>query len=159
MRFLIVAVGHRQPAWVSGAVGEYVKRMPREARVDLIEIRPEPRSDSGSENAVAKLLEREAVRIAAAVPRGAAIVALDESGEALTTRGFAARMEQWLSGGRDVAFLIGSADGLDTTLKARAERTLSLSPLTLPHGLARVVLAEQIYRAHSLLSGHPYHRG
>ncbi len=158
MRFLIVAAGHRQPAWVSSAFGEYAKRMPREARVELTEIRPEPRNDAGSESAVARLLEREAVRFAAAIPRGTAIVALDEAGEALTTRGFAARMEQWLSGGRDVAFLIGSADGLDPTLKARAERTLSLSPFTLPHGLARVVLAEQLYRAHSLLSGHPYHR-
>ena len=86
------------------------------------------------------------------------MVALDEAGEALSTRALAGRMEQWLSGGRDVAFLIGSADGLDATLKAEAERRLSLSALTLPHGLARVLLAEQLYRAHSLLRGHPYHR-
>ena len=158
VRFLIVAVGHRQPVWVDTAFGEYAKRMPREARVELIEIRPEPRAEAGTESAVAKLLQREAGRIAAAVPPGTSMVAMDETGESLTTRALAARMEQWFSGGRDVAFLIGSADGLDAKLKASAERRLSLSPLTLPHGLARVLLAEQLYRAHSLLRGHPYHR-
>jgi 23S rRNA (pseudouridine1915-N3)-methyltransferase len=158
MRFLIVAVGHRQPAWVNTAFAEYAKRMPREARIELIEIRPEPRADAGSGSAVTKLLQREATRIAAALPPGISVVALDESGESVTTRALAARMEQWFAGGRDVAFLIGSADGLDETLKASAERRLSLSALTLPHGLARVLLCEQVYRAHSLLRGHPYHR-
>jgi 23S rRNA (pseudouridine1915-N3)-methyltransferase len=158
MRFLIVAVGHRQPGWVDNAFGEYTKRMPREARVELIEIRPEPRADASTESAIARVLQREAVRIASAVPPGTAIVALDESGESVTTRALAARMEQWFAGGSDVAFLIGSADGLDANLKAGAQRRLSLSPLTLPHGLARVLLAEQLYRAHSVLRGHPYHR-
>ena len=91
MRFLIVAAGHRQPAWVSTAFAEYAKRMPREARVELTEIRPEPRNDAGSEIAVARLLEREAVRFAAAIPRGTAIIALDEAGEALTTRALASQ--------------------------------------------------------------------
>lgn len=158
MRFLIIAVGHRQPAWVETAFGEYAKRMPREVRMELIELRPDARSDNAGEAAVAKLLEREADRIRAAIPKGSAVVALDETGETVTTRALAGRMEQWLSGGRDVAFVIGSADGLDATLKAEAERRLSLSALTLPHGLARVLLAEQLYRAHSLLRGHPYHR-
>lgn len=158
MRFLIVAVGHRQPAWVDTAFAEYAKRMPREARIELIGIRPEPRPDAGSASAVAKLLQREAERISAALPPGISVVALDESGESVTTRALSARMEQWFAEGRDVAFLIGSADGLDAKLKAGAERRLSLSALTLPHGLARVLLCEQIYRAHSLLRGHPYHR-
>lgn len=158
MRFLIVAVGHRQPPWVDTAFAEYTKRMPREARVELLEIKPEPRPETPSDHAVARVLQREAVRIGTAIPSGSGLVALDESGESLTTRALAARMEQWLAGGRDVAFLIGSADGLDEKLKAGADRRLSLSPLTLPHGLARVVLAEQLYRAHSLLRGHPYHR-
>lgn len=158
MRFLIVAVGHRQPPWVDTAFAEYTKRMPREARVELLEIKPEPRPETPSDHAVARVLQREAIRIGTAIPSGSGLVALDESGESLTTRALAARMEQWLAGGRDVAFLIGSADGLDEKLKAGADRRLSLSPLTLPHGLARVVLAEQLYRAHSLLRGHPYHR-
>jgi 23S rRNA (pseudouridine1915-N3)-methyltransferase len=149
MRFLIIAVGHRQPAWVETAFGEYAKRMPREVRMELIELRPEARSDNAGEAAVAKLLEREADRIRAAIPKGSAVVALDEAGETVTTRALAGRMEQWLS---------GSADGLDAALKAEAQRQLSLSALTLPHGLARVLLAEQLYRAHSLLRGHPYHR-
>lgn len=158
MRFLIVAVGHRQPDWVDTAFAEYAKRMPREARIELIGIRPEPRPDAVSASAVAKLLQREAARISAALPPGISVVALDESGESVTTRALAARMEQWFAEGRDVAFLIGSADGLDAQLKASAERRLSLSALTLPHGLARVLLCEQLYRAHSLLRGHPYHR-
>jgi 23S rRNA (pseudouridine1915-N3)-methyltransferase len=158
MRFLIVAVGHRQPAWVDAAFAEYAKRMPREARIELIEIRPEPRADAVSGSAVTKMLQREAMRIATALPPGISVVALDESGESVSTRALASRMEQWFAGGRDVAFVIGSADGLDEKLKAGAERRLSLSALTLPHGLARVLLCEQLYRAHSLLRGHPYHR-
>jgi 23S rRNA (pseudouridine1915-N3)-methyltransferase len=158
MRLLIVAVGHRQPAWVDTAFAEYAKRMPREARIELVAVRPEPRPEAASANAVAKLLQREAARISAALPTGISVVALDESGESVTTRALAARMEHWFAEGRDVAFLIGSADGLDAQLKASAERRLSLSALTLPHGLARVLLCEQLYRAHSLLRGHPYHR-
>lgn len=158
MRFLIVAVGHRQPGWVDTAFGEYAKRMPREARMELIVVRPEGRGDASSESATARVLQKEAVRITSVVPPGTSMVAMDEAGEPVTTRALAARMEQWFAGGRDVAFLIGSADGLDQQLKAGAERRISLSPLTLPHGLARVLLAEQLYRAHSLLRGHPYHR-
>lgn len=158
MRFLIVAVGHRQPAWVDTAFGEYAKRMPREARIELIGIRPEARPEAASASAIAKLLQREAERISAALPPGISVVALDESGESVTTRTLATRMDRWFAEGRDVAFLIGSADGLDAKLKASAERRLSLSALTLPHGLARVLLCEQLYRAHSLLRGHPYHR-
>ncbi len=158
MRFVIVAVGHRQPAWVDTAVNDYIGRLPRDAAVNLIELRPEPRPDNAGAQAVARLLEREAARITTAIPRGAALVALDETGPALTTRAFASQLEKWRTDARDVAFVIGSADGLDAGLKQGAERLLSLSNMTLPHGLARVLLAEQLYRAHSLSTGHPYHR-
>ncbi|MCW5623162.1 MAG: 23S rRNA (pseudouridine(1915)-N(3))-methyltransferase RlmH [Burkholderiales bacterium] len=158
MRLVILAVGHRQPSWVDIAFHEYAKRMPRELRIELVELRPEPRPDNAGEAAVTKLLEREAARIEQAQPKGALRVVLDEAGEALATRALSARFERWLGTGRDIAFVIGSADGLHSTLKTSAEQTLSLSPLTLPHGLARVLLAEQLYRAHALLRGHPYHR-
>ncbi len=158
MRFVIVAVGHRQPSWVQTAVTDYIGRLPREAAVNLIELRPDPRPDNAGEQAIARLLEREAARIATAIPRGAAVVALDETGTPMSTRVFATQIERWRTDARDVAFVIGSADGLDATLKRNADRLLSLSAMTLPHGLARVMLAEQIYRAHSLAAGHPYHR-
>lgn len=103
-------------------------------------------------------MEREAQRIEAALPAGARLVALDERGQRLTTAALAQQMQQWRHDGRDVAFVVGGADGLAPRIKQRADSLLRLSDLTLPHGLVRVLLAEQLYRAHSLLSGHPYHR-
>jgi 23S rRNA (pseudouridine1915-N3)-methyltransferase len=158
VRLLIAAVGHRQPDWVDTAFAEYAKRMPREARIELVEIKPEARPDNAGEAAVRKLLEKEALRIEAALPPGATRVALTERGEALTTRALSRALEGWMGDGRDVAFLVGSADGLHPDLESGAARRLALSALTLPHGLARVLLAEQLYRALSLLKGHPYHR-
>jgi 23S rRNA (pseudouridine1915-N3)-methyltransferase len=107
---------------------------------------------------VAKLQEREAERLAAAVPRGALKVALDERGVALSTLQFAGRMGDWLAEGRDAAFLVGSADGLAASVRQNADVVLALSSFTLPHGLVRVLLAEQLYRACCVLHNHPYHR-
>ena len=147
MRLLIVALGHRQPGWVVTAFEEYAKRMPREARIELVELKPEARPDNAGEAAIQKLLEREAQRIDAAIPTGTTRVVLDERGDALTTRALSQAFDGWLADGRDVAFIIGSADGLDATLKANAHFRLGLSRLTLPHGLARIFLVEQLYRA------------
>jgi 23S rRNA (pseudouridine1915-N3)-methyltransferase len=154
----VVTVSHRQPAWVGTAFADYTKRMPRECRVELVELRPEARPDNAGPAAIAKLLEREGQRILAAAPHGAGRVALDERGTAVDSRGLADLLRGWLREGRDVAFAIGSADGLAPGVLDTADRVISLSRLTLPHGLVRVVLAEQLYRAHALLSGHPYHR-
>jgi 23S rRNA (pseudouridine1915-N3)-methyltransferase len=143
MRIRILAVGHRQPPWVEAAFEDYARRMPPEARIELVSIKPEPRPDPAGEAAIERLLEREA---------------LDERGRAVTTRDLAGWLERWLASGRDVGMVIGSADGLHPSVKAAADLTLSLSPLTLPHGLVRVLLAEQLYRGMSLLRGHPYHR-
>lgn len=151
----MVAVGQRQPDWVSAGFAEYAKRMPRELPLELVEIRPEPRTTGKT---VARLLAAEAKRIAAAVPPQSRRVVLDEHGEALDTRALARRLADWMRVGSDVALLIGGPDGLDPALKASADETLRLSSLTLPHGLARVVLAEALYRAASLNAGHPYHR-
>jgi 23S rRNA (pseudouridine1915-N3)-methyltransferase len=158
VRLLILTLSHRQPAWVDAGFAEYARRMPREVRLELTELRPEPRPDNAGPAAVARLLEREAERLAAAIPRGALKVVLDERGSALTTRQLAGHLERWLGEGRDAAFLVGSADGLAPSIREGADAVLSLSALTLPHGLVRVLLAEQLYRAFSLLHNHPYHR-
>jgi 23S rRNA (pseudouridine1915-N3)-methyltransferase len=154
MKLRIVALGHRMPAWVAAGFDDYAKRMPREYAVDMIELKPEPR-DRGKP--VPQMLAAEAVRIRAACA-GHRVVALDERGAPWTTREFAARLAQWQADGADVAFVIGSADGLDPAVKRHAHAVIALSALTLPHGLARVLLAEQLYRAVTVNTGHPYHR-
>jgi len=156
MNLLIVAVGQRMPRWVDDGYADYAKRAPRKARIELIEIRPAPR---GSSRTVAQLLASEAKGIEAALPRDCRRVALDERGRDVSTAGLAKLADGWLADGRDVAFLLGGADGLDRSLKASAELALRLSSLTLPHGLVRILLAEQLYRALSILDNHPYHRG
>jgi 23S rRNA (pseudouridine1915-N3)-methyltransferase len=143
------------PAWVDAGFEEYAKRMPREAAIALVEVKAEPRAE---ETSSMRLMEAEAKRIAAAVPKSAIKVVLDERGKAMTTRDLAARFSAWQMEGRDVAFVIGGADGLASSIKRDADVMWSLSALTLPHGLVRVVLAEQLYRAYSLLKNHPYHR-
>lgn len=155
MRFVVVAVGAGQPRWVDEAFAQYAARLPRAARLELVAVRAEPRREG---KPVAALLAAEAKRIAAALPRGAVRVALDERGRDVTTRELAKLVSRWREGGRDVAFLIGGPDGLAADVKAAADATLRLSSLTLAHGLARVLLAEQLYRASSILAGHPYHR-
>ncbi len=155
MRFLVVAVGDRMPRWVDEAYAEYAKRMPRRARLELVAIRPEPRTSGKTPG---QLMAAEAVRIRAALPRDALTVALDERGKDVSTRDLAALAERWLADGRDVALLIGGPDGLDPTLRTEADLALRLSSLTLPHALVRVVLAEQLYRALAILDNHPYHR-
>jgi len=154
MRLRIVALGQRMPSWVTEAVADYAKRLPRETPFDVVELKPAAR-DRG--RTVPQMLAEEARAIAAACT-GATVVALDERGAAWTTRELAERLGRWREDGRDVAFVIGSADGLDASVKASASAVVALSAMTLPHGLVRIVLAEQLYRAASLLAGHPYHR-
>lgn len=155
MKLKLLAVGTRMPEWVDAAVADFSRRMPREFPFELQEIRPEPRTTG---KPVAALMAAEAQRLRAALPAGARKVILDERGDAVTTLQLADRLDRWAMGGSDVAFLIGGPDGLDPDLKADADETLRLSSLTLPHGLARVLLSEALYRAVSLRKGHPYHR-
>lgn len=155
MKFRIVAVGHRMPAWINAGFDEYARRMPRNARIELIEVKPAARAGDKSAQ---QWLAIEAERIRAATPGRAFKVVLDERGTALTTLDLARRIERWQQDGDDIAFVIGGADGTAPALQQEARLLLSLSPLTLPHGLCRVMLAEQLYRAVSLLAGHPYHR-
>lgn len=154
MKLRIVALGQRLPAWVGAGCDDYLRRLPREFSLELIELKPEPRGRGASR---AQILTKEALRIGSAT-RGWMVIALDERGESWTTSQFAARLRTWGNSGRPIAFVIGSADGLAEAIQRDADVIMSLSALTLPHGLARVVLVEQIYRAISLLQGHPYHR-
>ena len=155
MKLLILAVGNKMPEWISSGFNEYSKRMPREATIALIEIKPEPRTTGKT---VAQIMEAEAQRIENALPKDVTLVVLDERGAHLTTKQMAQKMQDWLGGGRDVAFIIGGADGLHESVRGNAQQLLALSALTLPHGMVRVLLAEQLYRAYSLLHNHPYHR-
>jgi len=153
VKFIVVAIGHRMPAWVDSGFAEYAGRMPREARIELAALKPAPRGGP-----VKRVLEAEGERILSALPAGCVKVALDERGTLVDTMALARRMARWRESGRNVAFIVGGADGLAESVKASADFVWSLSALTLPHGLARVVLAEQLYRAHSILHNHPYHR-
>jgi 23S rRNA (pseudouridine1915-N3)-methyltransferase len=155
MKLYILAVGHKMPDWIASGFDEYAKRMPPELRIELREIKPEQRSSGRPAESV---MAAERQRIEAALPKGARIVALDERGKDWTTMQLAAALPGWQQDGRDVAFLIGGADGLDAELKARADLLLRLSSLTLPHAMVRVLLAEQLYRAWTITQNHPYHR-
>ena len=154
MKLWLVAVGQRQPAWADAAYAEFAKRFPPEARLELRVVKAEPRSGKTAE----QLMAAEGARIEAALPRGVRRVVLDEHGTRLTTVQLAARLKAWLNDGRDVALLIGGPDGLDASLKATADETLRLSDLTLPHAFVRVLLAEALYRAWTVMVNHPYHR-
>ena len=146
MRIAILSVGHKMPEWIQQGFQEYAKRMPPEARLELVEVKP------GRDKA------EEGRRLLEALPARATLVALDERGKALSTADLAKMLGNWMREAVQPAFVIGGADGLDAAVKERAAMTWSLSPLTFPHQLVRVVLAEQLYRAWTLLAGHPYHR-
>ncbi len=155
LKLHVVAVGQRMPTWIDAGFEEYARRMPRTLPMRLIEVKPEPRGESAP---VSRLKDAEAKRIEAALPPGCFKVVLDERGRTCTTRELAQRISSWKMEGRDVAFVIGGADGLAAPLKSDADWLWSLSSLTLPHGLVRVVVAEQLYRAIAILGNHPYHR-
>ena len=154
MRVRVIAVGTRMPSWVRSACDEYLSRMRSSLGVALTEIEPTSRR-TGS---VARAMAREGERLLAAVAPADHVIALDERGRELTTREFAAWLGSRMQQGEDLAFLIGGPDGLAPEVLARSNYTLALSRLTLPHALARVLLAEQLYRAHCILANHPYHR-
>lgn len=154
MKLRLVALGHRMPRWVADGYAEYANRLPREFALDLVELKPEPRERGRS---AAQILAAEARRIEGACA-GHRIVALDERGAPWSTTRLAERLREWRDRGEAIAFVIGSADGLDAGVRTRAADVVALSAMTLPHGLVRVLLAEQIYRAATMLAGHPYHR-
>lgn len=154
MKLGILAVGHKLPDWVAKGCAEYVKRMPRELPLVLVEIKPEPRGTKTRE----QLLAAEKSRLLVALQNYSRIIVLDERGNDLTTLALAQRLEAWMREGGDTAFIIGSADGIDEALKQKADESLRLSTLTLPHAMARLIVCEQLYRALSVIKNHPYHR-
>ena len=143
------------PGWVDAGFDDYARRMPREWPLELREVKPEPRTTGKT---AAAMMAAEALRLRAALPARCHLVALDERGRDLTTDALAGSLAQWSGAGEDVAFLVGGPDGLDPGLKGEARVMVRLSSLTLPHALVRVILAEALYRAASVLKGHPYHR-
>ncbi|MFA5703741.1 23S rRNA (pseudouridine(1915)-N(3))-methyltransferase RlmH [Advenella sp. RU8] len=155
MKLIVIAVGTRMPAWVETAWEDYAKRMPADCAIELKEIKPEPRTTGKTPQ---QMMQAEARRIESAIPASALRIALDEHGKDLTTMDLSSRLDQWRSGGQDVAFLIGGPDGLDSELKKSCSGMIRLSSLTLPHPMVRIVLAEQLYRAWAILVNHPYHR-
>lgn len=154
MKLAIIAVGHKPPTWVAQGCAEYVKRMPRELPLAIVEIKPETRGARSRE----QLLAAEKSRLLAAVNGYQRIIALDERGADLTTVQLAERLQCWMLAGGATAFIIGGADGIDTDFKQQADEIIRLSSLTLPHAVARLVLCEQLYRALSVVRNHPYHR-
>lgn len=148
MKFWVIAVSHKLPSWAETATAEYLKRMPSDCGVVIKEIKPDAHPSK----------EKEAQKIREHVPKNAYLVALDERGKDLSSQAFAQQFSGWRELGKDVAFVIGGADGLDDSLRNEADQILRLSSMTLPHAMARVVLAEQLYRAWTMLNHHPYHR-
>jgi len=155
MRIHLIAVGTRMPAWVTAGYQEYARRMPRECSLQLVEIASGRR---GKSTGVVQAREQEGRHMLAALPKDCRVIALDVRGQAWSTEALARQLQDWLGAGRDIALLVGGPDGLSPECLARADESWSLSPLTFPHALVRVLLAEQIYRAWTLGTGHPYHR-
>ncbi|HEY5604533.1 MAG TPA: 23S rRNA (pseudouridine(1915)-N(3))-methyltransferase RlmH [Gammaproteobacteria bacterium] len=155
MRIYLVAVGQRMDAWVSQGYLEFSKRLPPECRLQLIEVPPNKRTKNTDTQ---RAINEEGERLLAALPANAIVYAMDAAGQPWSTQQLAAHLGQWLGDGRDVALLVGGPDGLSEHCKARAHACWSLSRLTFPHPLVRIIIAEQVYRAWSILKGHPYHR-
>lgn len=154
MRISIIAIGQRQPRWADEAVAEFLKRFPADFAVSLRELKPEARDGRPPE----RIRAAESERLRAALPAGSVAVALDERGRDLTSAAFAEQLGRWRDRGDVPAFVIGGPDGLTEEFRRGAQVLLRLSSMTLPHALARLLLVEQLYRAWSILSRHPYHR-
>ena len=155
MQLLVAAVGQRMPGWVSEAWTEYARRMPPGMTLSLREISLAKRSKNADTK---RLTALESKALYEAMPTRSRVIALDVRGQAWSTGKLAIRFEQWMGDGRDVGFMIGGPEGIDAQIMQKADDRWSLGPLTLPHPLVRVVLAEQLYRAWTILQGHPYHR-
>jgi 23S rRNA (pseudouridine1915-N3)-methyltransferase len=156
MKARLIATGERAPGWVAQGFAEYQKRLSHWLPLELVEVTPGLR---GRNRDAQRAIEDEGQRVLAALPRNAHIVALEVTGEQHSSEQLAQRLEHWRGQGRDLALLIGGPEGHAPAVLAAAHETWSLGPLTLPHMLARLVVAEQLYRAAAMLANHPYHRG
>jgi 23S rRNA (pseudouridine1915-N3)-methyltransferase len=156
MRARLIAVGERMPGWVAEGFAEYRKRLSHELPLELVELKPGLRGKGRDD---ARAIQDEGAAMLAALPPDIHAIALDGRGKAWSSEELAGQLAAWRMGGRDLAFLIGGPDGHAPEVLARADQRWSLGPLTLPHMLVRLVLAEQLYRACKIAAGHPYHRG
>lgn len=152
MQIRLIAVGRKGPDWVNTGFEEYRRRLPRELDLSLQLIAPQ------TQGSVTQRKSKEGQAQLKKLPKSPLVIALDEHGQNWSTRELSDNLKRWMASGQSLAFLVGGADGLSDEVKQRADAQWSLSRLTLPHAMVRVVLAEQVYRAWSLLSGHPYHR-
>ncbi|MCF7971331.1 MAG: 23S rRNA (pseudouridine(1915)-N(3))-methyltransferase RlmH [Methylococcaceae bacterium] len=155
MQIHLITIGQKMPGWVKQGYDEYAKRMPRECELILKEI---PAGKRGKNSDVNRIVRDEGERMLAALPKSCLIVTLDIPGKPWTTPNVSEAMRDWLDSGQDIALLIGGPEGLADSVKQAANQSWSLSKLTLPHPLVRIVVAEQIYRAWSIINNHPYHR-
>ena len=155
MNIYLLAVGNKMPDWVTKGYQEYAKRLNSDCHLKLIEIAPGKRGKNAD---LARIKNAEGDKILQAIPKGCLVVALEVKGKSWSTQELSQQLDRWLHGGQDVALLIGGPEGLSEACIARADVKWSLSPLTLPHPLVRVLLSEQLYRAYSILNNHPYHR-
>jgi len=156
MNIHLIAIGDRMPAWVQQGYNEYAKRMPAECALRLVEIAPGKRGKNAD---IARAMRDEGQRMLQAIPKGARVIAMELDGRNWSTEQLARQLDGWMAGGQDIALLVGGPEGLSDEARAAAGQRWSLSPLTLPHPLVRVIMAEQLYRALSILRNHPYHRG
>ncbi|MGL5006962.1 MAG: 23S rRNA (pseudouridine(1915)-N(3))-methyltransferase RlmH [Plesiomonas sp.] len=155
MKLQLVAVGTKMPTWVETGFKEYTRRFPKDMPFELLEIQAGKRGKNAD---IKRILDKEGEQMLATIPKGNRIVTLDIPGKPWTTEQLAEQLERWKQDGRDVSFLIGGPEGLSPACKEAAEQSWSLSPLTLPHPLVRVLVAESLYRAWSVTTNHPYHR-
>ncbi|NQZ29808.1 MAG: 23S rRNA (pseudouridine(1915)-N(3))-methyltransferase RlmH [Oceanospirillaceae bacterium] len=155
MKIKLLAVGTKMPAWVTTGINEYTKRMPREMSVEIIELPIGPRGKGAD---LKRAIKKEGDAMLAAIPSGDWVVALEVTGKTWSTEQLAGQMESWQLKGRNLSLLIGGPDGLDPRCSALADQKWSLSALTLPHPMVRILLSEQLYRAWSVIQGHPYHK-
>lgn len=155
MRIRIIAVGTKMPDWVEQGYAEYAKRMPRECVVEMLEL---PLAQRGKNTDIAKAMEKEGEAMLAAIGKGEQVIALDVKGKSWSTEQLAENMASWKMSGTNYCLLIGGPDGLAPACLAMASAKWSLSPLTLPHPLVRIVVIEQLYRACTILQNHPYHK-
>lgn len=155
MKVRLLAVGNRMPEWVEQGVVEYRKRLPRDFALEIVEIAPGARGKNAD---IARAIAQEGQRMRERLRGSEHLVALEVKGQSWSTEKLAREADEWRHAGRDVVLLVGGPDGLEPGLSASADQHWSLSPLTLPHPLVRLILAEQLYRAWTLLVGHPYHR-
>lgn len=155
MQIHLIAVGDKMPRWVQDGFSEYAKRLPPECALRLVEVAAGRRGKNAD---IPRVMRDESERLLAAVPRGATVVALEVGGASWSTGQLAGQLDTWMNSGHDLALLVGGPDGLTDEVRSAARQLWSLSDLTLPHPLVRVLLAEQLYRAWSILRNHPYHR-